>query len=82
MSAEANKLIELIKEEMAAILACSPEEIDENENFLSMGVSSIQAVKIINKLKNKLGIDISPAVIFEYQTIQELVAYLLEEKNA
>ncbi len=46
----------------------------ENENFLRMGVSSIQAIKVINTLKKRFNID--PVVIFEYSTIMDLSEFL------
>ncbi|WP_458460222.1 acyl carrier protein [Paenibacillus sp.] len=67
-----------IKSEIAAALNQEPEDIDEEMNFLKIGVSSVQALKIINRARKQLQVDISPVALFEYKTIAEFAAYLNE----
>lgn len=69
---------EFIKTEIAAIINESVEDIDENANFLRLGVSSVQALKVINKLRKNLRVDINPVAMFEYKTISELSDYLVQ----
>ncbi|MDQ0191712.1 acyl carrier protein [Paenibacillus wynnii] len=76
-----DEIVELMKTEIAAILGQEPDDIDENVNFLKIGVSSIQALKIINRARKKLDIDISPVALFEYKTISEFAGYLSECLN-
>lgn len=72
------EIIEFIKAEIAAILNQEPDSIDEDVNFLKVGVSSVQALKIINRIRKKLEIDINPVAMFEYKTISDLAGYLSE----
>lgn len=72
------EIIKLIKVEIAAALKGTPDSIDEDVNFLKVGVSSVQALKIINRLRKKLEVDINPVALFEYKTISELGGYLEE----
>lgn len=44
--------------------------------FFKLGVTSIQALKVINKMRKALEIEINPAAIFEYKCIAELAEYL------
>ena len=73
------EIIELIKVEIGLALDRDPDDIDEEVNFLRIGVSSVQALKIINRIRRKLMIDISPVALFEYKTIAEFAGYLFSE---
>ncbi len=72
------EVVAFIKEEIATLLDKRPEDIDDDTNFLKVGISSIQALKIINRARRKLGVDISPVAMFEYKTISEFGGYLSE----
>lgn len=71
-------IIEFIKVEIAAILNQNPDSIDEDAKLLKIGVSSVQTLKIINRLRKKLNIDINPVAMFEYKTISAFAGYLSE----
>ncbi len=72
-------LLELIKSKMSDVVGLDIEDIDEDEKFLKMGISSIQAIKIVNALQEQFKAEINPAIMFEYETLNELVDYLIEE---
>ncbi|MBB6020425.1 acyl carrier protein [Paenibacillus sp. JGP012] len=67
-----------MKSQIAAALNQDPEDIDEETNFLKIGISSVQALKIINRTRKHLQVDISPVALFEYKTITEFASYLHE----
>jgi len=71
----------VLTKEIAAELAIAPGEIDEDTSFMRLGVSSIQALKIINRLRKELGIDINPVALFEFKTVEDISAYLAEETD-
>lgn len=73
---EKNEIIELLKTEIAAAIDEDPSNIDENENFMRLGITSVDSIKIINTMRKKLDIEISPVAIFEYKTLSELAEYL------
>ena len=73
------EIVELIKTEIGLVLNQDPDDIDEDVNFLRVGISSVQALKIINRIRKKLVIDISPVALFEYKTIAEFAGYLFSE---
>jgi acyl carrier protein len=75
------EIITYLKEEIALAINQSSDFIDQDLNFLRLGISSIQTLKIINKIKKKLGIDINPVAMFEYKTISEFAVYLKDCMN-
>ncbi len=72
-------LLELIKSKISDVVGLDKEDIDEDEKFLKMGISSIQAIKIVNALQEQFNAEINPAIMFEYESLNELVDYLIEE---
>lgn len=62
--------------ELSEIMGCDKDEIDENASFFKLGITSIQALKVINKVRRKLNVDVNPAAIFEYKCIADLAEYL------
>lgn len=75
------QIITFLKEEIASAIHEEPDNIDQDVNFLKIGISSIQAVKIINKIKKKLEIDINPMAMLEYKTISQFAVYINDSMN-
>lgn len=75
------QIIDILKFEIAKIVQRDVDSIDEGERLLKMGVSSIQAIKIINQIRKRLEVDINPVALFEYKTINEFSEYLVTLKN-
>ena len=73
------ELLERIKVKISEVVGLHHEDVDEDEKFLKMGISSIQAIKIVNALQEQFNAEINPAIMFEYETLSELVDYLIEE---
>lgn len=69
----------VLTKEIATELSMSPDEIDEQASFMKLGISSVQALKIINRLRKELDIDINPVALFEFKTIEDISNYLVEE---
>lgn len=75
------EIIVFIKNEIAEALEKKSQSIDEDMNFMKIGISSIKTLKIINKMSRALEIDINPVAMFEYTTIEEFAGYLSECVN-
>ncbi len=71
-----HEISNFIIEELATMLNVEKEDLDADTNFLKIGLSSVQAIKIINKLRKKLNKEINPAVIFELKTVNDIAAHL------
>lgn len=72
------EIAQFIKMEIASMLQETPASIDEEMNFLKMGLSSVQALKVMNRIRKRLEVDINPVAMFEYKTISEFAHYLSE----
>lgn len=71
-------IVGVIQENIAVVLKKEPCVIDSNTSFLKLGVTSIEALTIINRVRKKLHIYINPVAMFEYKTIIDLATYLYE----
>ena len=65
-----------IKDEIASILEINPNSIDERDDFLKLGLSSVQSLKIVNRIKKKLDMEINPVAMFEFKSVSRLSDYL------
>ena len=72
------EIVSLMKTYVAEATGKDLESIDEKANFFKLGISSVQALKIINKLRKKLAVDVSPVAMFEFKCISDLSTYLSE----
>lgn len=72
------KIVYIIKEKIAEALDLLIDEIDDDENFMKLGLGSIDAFDIICSLKEEIGVEISPVALFEYKTINTFADYLVE----
>ena len=59
-------------------LEIEPQEIDIREPFASYGLGSTEAVSLAGELAEWLGRKLSPALVYEYPTIEALARYLAE----
>jgi len=73
-----DEIINFIQHELGAVLNLSAKDIDPDMNFLKIGITSLQTLKIVNKLRKILQVDINPIAMFEYKTIAEFSGYLSE----
>jgi acyl carrier protein len=61
---------------LAKMLEVDPEEVDRNYEFERFGMSSSAAVSLVGDLEEWLNIEISPALFFEFTTIDQVSAHL------
>jgi acyl carrier protein len=66
---------------IAKLLDVSPEQVDVQMSFERYGLDSSAVVSLIGDLEHWLKIDLSPALLFDYPTIEELARYLAAEVN-
>lgn len=76
---DSEEIKNVLTQEIAAELGTAPEEIDETASFMRLGVSSVQALKVINRLRRRLEIDVNPVALFEFKTIEDISDYLADE---
>ena len=61
---------------VADLLGTQPEKINPHTEFDRFGLDSAMAVAMCLDLEEQIGIDIPPALLFEYTTIAELAGYV------
>ncbi len=73
-------LFDFVRSQIAKVLGfSSPESIEASENFADLGMDSLMAVELKNRLQATLGKSIAQSLVFNYPTLQALVEHLLEE---
>ncbi|WP_201612607.1 acyl carrier protein [Gulosibacter hominis] len=70
---------QILTEEIATELGTTVEQIDDQASFMRLGISSVQALKVVNRLRKRVNMEINPVVIFEFKTIDDIAEYLAEE---
>lgn len=78
---DADHIKTVLIKEIATELSIAPGEIDDQSSFMRLGVSSVQALKIINRLRKELDIDVNPVALFEFKTVEDISDYLAEEAS-
>ncbi|HEX8456607.1 MAG TPA: amino acid adenylation domain-containing protein, partial [Pyrinomonadaceae bacterium] len=64
---------------VAAALGVSPNDIPSDKSFASLGIDSLKAVEIMDALGRQFGVTLSPTILFEAPTINELTEHLCQE---
>ena len=65
---------------MAKGLGWDPSQpIDSQQGFQELGLDSLSAVELRNRLQTGLACSLSATLIFDYPTVTELVDYLIQE---
>ena len=73
-------LIAHIQGEVAMVLGFQPSQLpDPTQNFFDMGMDSLTAVELQNRLQKSIGKSLSSTLVFNYPNINTLAQYLSEE---
>lgn len=71
-----DQLEELLKLEVAGIIKSSPARVKTNLSFKKLGIDSMMAVQLKNRLNAKLAINLSVASFWAYPSISEFLTFL------
>lgn len=66
---------------LAELLELNPDEIDRQQDLTDYGLNSVDAVNLSGDLENFLGRRLSPTIVWEYPTIEELAQYLASDSS-
>jgi fengycin family lipopeptide synthetase B len=73
------KLEAMLKARVSEVLKLTAERIDADEVLNDLGFDSISLTEFAKSLQQSLNVDISPATLYTYNSINKLKAYLLQE---
>jgi len=68
--------IEMLKTSVGEILRTSPAKIDEHRSLHDMGLDSLMALELRNRLEPRVGITLPAALVWAYPTISDLASAL------
>ncbi|MFJ6086957.1 SDR family NAD(P)-dependent oxidoreductase [Streptomyces sp. NPDC092369] len=71
-------LLALVREEAAAVLAARPETVTADAPFNDLGLDSLAAVELRNRLTSTTGLRLAATLTFDHPTPAELAAHLDE----
>jgi NADP-dependent 3-hydroxy acid dehydrogenase YdfG/acyl carrier protein len=82
--ARADERRELMRAHVAATAAAvmrfeGEHRIDPRKGFFDLGMDSIMAVELVQRLRATLGVALSPAAVFDHPTVEALAAFLLHD---
>lgn len=72
-------IVQIIKESIASEIDLKISSIAENEEFFNLGVNSMQAIFILEKLESALQISLDPILLWDYPTVNTLASYIENE---
>jgi acyl carrier protein len=77
-----NQLVELVCTNAATVLGRSVADIGPDLAFQDLGLDSLTAVELRNRLKNATGLTLSPTAIFDHPTLRALAGHLDEQLSS
>ncbi|MCP3804304.1 beta-ketoacyl reductase [Allokutzneria sp. A3M-2-11 16] len=79
MEVDAESVEPLVRDQLGRILHLDPARIDRAAPFTSMGVDSLMALELRNRLEAALGVRLSVTVLFAAPTVAALAEYLIDK---
>nr|BAO20200.1 putative type I polyketide synthase [Sphaerisporangium sp. SANK 60911] len=70
---------DIVKKEIAMALGYTASTIDDHRRFLDMGIDSLSAVQIRNRLTTATGLRLTTTLLFDHPTPHALTEHLLSE---
>lgn len=77
-------LREVITKELAELLGVDANDVNPDAEFFTMGIDSLDAMRIFMKVQDMSSHALSPTLLFEYDTVNKISGYVdsLDSKAA
>ena len=72
-------LRDLVVAAVAEIVKLEPERVDLDADIGGYGFDSLSFTRLANRFNDTLGVDVTPALFFEYTSVADIAAHLLDE---
>jgi acyl carrier protein len=73
-------VIAMVREDAAHVLGVrSPGDLAMGQPFRELGVDSLMAVELRNRLAERFGVKLPATLVFDYPTLQQLSTWLLDQ---
>lgn len=73
------ELILLLKEIVAGETGIAINDIGDTDTFFSLGLDSVSCIYLLDKVEDKIKLDLNPIHLFDYPNIDSYAGFLLEE---
>ena len=67
-----------VRQQIAATLGFSPEQIAPRQGLFDVGMDSLNAVELRHRFNTDMGVDLPSTLLFDHPTVESLVGYLSE----
>jgi len=74
-------IISKLRQILAAALYVAPEDLDDHTGFADLGLDSILAVEVANKLNAEFGTDLQATRLYDHPTVQALAEHLADRQT-
>lgn len=74
-------ILQTLKQELSKETGLAVEDIADDASFFSLGLNSISAVYILDKLEEKLQIPMNPMFFWDYPTVSLFAEHLAGQKS-
>ena len=71
-------LIRHVRDEVARVIGIDARLVDVRRGLFEMGVDSLTALDLKNRLRSSLGLDVRATVVFEYPTVEAIAGFLAD----
>ena len=71
-------LIRRVRDEVARVMGLDPELIDVRRGLFEMGIDSVTALDLKNRLLDSVGLDVPATVVFEFPNVEAIAGFLAD----
>ena len=73
------KINAYLSSKVKPLLASQQGEINDNRNFMDLGIDSSQLIVLVQSMEKDLGVELYPTLFFEHKNLKELTDYFVNE---